>query len=88
MSSDSSSSDDIPARLSNKEAIRRCNEKISAIDSESNKLMEEINALEKKYELIRSKKDLHAKKLQESGFSSSFFGFVILIIVAIVILLK
>ena len=75
-------------KISDKEAIKRLNKRISELDKENDRLLGEINQLEKDSELLRSKRELQTKKLEESGRTSGFFGFVILIVVAIFILFK
>lgn len=86
--SSSDSSDDIPSSMNNKDAIQRLNQEIAKIDRENSDMMEKINELEKEAELIRSKKDLQTKKLEESGSSSSFIIFFILLSITFYILLK
>ena len=75
-------------KLTDKEMNRKLNRKITEIDKENSRMLEEINKLEKDYELLRSKRELQTKKLEESGVSSGFFGFAVLVIIAIFILLK
>ncbi|EAY22541.1 hypothetical protein TVAG_035650 [Trichomonas vaginalis G3] len=86
--SSSDSSDDIPNSMNNKDAIQKLSQEIAKIDRENSDMMERINELEKEAELIRSKKDLQTKKLEESGGVSSFFIFLILLAITFYILLK
>ena len=75
-------------KLTDKEMNRKLNKKITEIDKENSRMLEEINKLEKDFELLRSKRELQTKKLEESGVSSGFFGFVVLVIIAVFILFK
>ena len=75
-------------KLTDKEINKKLNKRILDIDKENSRMLEQINKLEKDFELLRSKRELQTRKLEESGVSSGFFGFIILFLIAVFILFK